>query len=112
MTTTDARKRHHERDMADAHATARARDAYRTRTQAIDPETGTFTPLTQEPDMTDQPEPYDFHDEAHRALLNDDLSKGWQAGLHALLAIHDTLTEIRDRMPEPPTYTIETRMCR
>ena len=131
--SSDARKRHHERDMADAHATARARDArveesfeeraerygldwdvvahlmseqptrraYRTRTQAIDPETGTFTPLTQEPDMTDQPEPYDFHDEAHRALLNDDLSKGWQAGLHALLAIHDTLTEIRDRLPEP-----------
>ena len=130
MTTTDARKRN--RDMADAHATARARDArveesfeeraerygldwdvvahlmseqptrraYRTRTQAIDPETGTFTPLTQEPDMTDQPEPYDFHDEAHRALLNDDLSKGWQAGLHALLAIHDTLAEIRDRLPE------------
>ena len=130
--SSDARKRHHERDMADAHATARARDArveesfeeraerygldwdvvahlmseqptrraYRTRTQAIDPETGTFTPLTQEPDMTDQPEPYDFHDEAHRALLNDDLSKGWQAGLHALLAIHDTLAEIRDRLPE------------
>lgn len=50
--------------------------------------------------MTDQPEPYDFHDEAHRALLNDNLSKGWQAGLHALLAIHDTLAEIRDRLPE------------
>lgn len=78
-------------DMADAHATARARDArveesfeeraerygldwdvvahlmseqptrraYRTRTQAIDPETGTFTPLTQEPDMTK----HDRHDE-------------------------------------------------
>ena len=89
MTTTDARKRN--RDMADAHATARARDArveesfeeraerygldwdvvahlmseqptrraYRTRTQAIDPETGTFTPLTQEPDMTK----HDRHDE-------------------------------------------------
>ena len=27
MTTSDARKRRHERDMADAHATARARDA-------------------------------------------------------------------------------------
>ena len=82
--SSDARKRRHERDMADAHATARARDArveesfeeraerygldwdvvahlmseqptrraYRTRTQAIDPETGEFTPLTQEPDMT------------------------------------------------------------
>lgn len=78
-------------DMADAHATARARDArveesfeeraerygldwdvvahlmseqptrraYRTRTQAIDPETGEFTPLTQEPDMTK----HDRHDE-------------------------------------------------
>lgn len=103
--SSDARKRHHERDMADAHATARARDArveesfeeraerygldwdvvahlmseqptrraYRTRTQAIDPETGTFTPLTQEPDMTK----HDRHDE--------------------LVAL---LTEIRDRLPE------------
>lgn len=88
---TDAAKRNAERDMADAHATARAGDArveesfeeraerygldwdvvahlmseqptrraYRTRTQAIDPETDTFTPLTQEPDMTK----HDRHDE-------------------------------------------------
>ena len=99
MTTTDARKRN--RDMADAHATARARDAYRTRTQAIDPETGTFTPLTQEPDMTD----HRAHAErALDAIDDSDDPRNLPAGLdgigRALLAIHGTLAEIRDRLPE------------
>ena len=132
MTTSDARKRLHERDMADAHATARARDAlgkhpghsllakprakaghpmtwfvfdeaqhFCTRTHAIHPETGEFTPLTQEPEMT-----------VHRAMAeraldaidDSDDPRNLPAGLdgigRALLAIHDTLTEIRDRLPE------------
>ena len=47
---------------------------YSTRTHTIDPETGHFTPIDQEPDMTAK----DRHDE--------------------LVAL---LTEIRDRLPEP-----------
>lgn len=90
MTTTDARKR----------LTESINRLERTRTHSIDPDTGQFTRLDQEADMTDQPEPYDFHDEAERALLNDNLAPGEQASLHALLAIHDALTEIRDRLPE------------
>lgn len=121
--SSDARKRHHERDMADAHATARARDArveesfeeraerygldwdvvahlmseqptrraYRTRTQAIDPETGTFTPLTQEPDMTK----HDRHDELV-ALLN----KISEESVTASNVLADVLDLLRDRLPE------------
>lgn len=95
--SSDARKRNAERDMPDAHETARARDAGcathftvhadgwitnnmtgerfqpRTRTHAINPDTGHFTPIQEDP-MTAK----DRHDE--------------------LVAL---LTEIRDRLPEP-----------
>lgn len=127
MTTTDARKRRHERDMADAHATARARDAGYTTHFAVgngwlaNNLTGEFTRLDQETDtMTD-------HRAAAESLLNGDLedhadaSTLTSAAAHALLAIHDTLrdiagnsaeqyamlTEIRDRLPERAEATLD-----
>lgn len=119
MTTTDARKRRHERDMADAHEAARERDAGHATHFAVgngwlaNNLTGEFTRLDQESDMTD-------HRAAAESLLNGDLedhadaSTLTSAAAHALLAIHDTLrdiagnsaeqyamlTEIRDRLPE------------
>ena len=136
--SSDARKRRHEREMADAHATARARDArveesfeeraerygldwdvvahlmseqptrraYRTRTQAIDPETGTFTPLTQEPPMTKHDRhdelvaPIDHRAEAERLLsqaedtavpMTTTIGLGTVANTHVLLAMLDLL---------------------
>lgn len=135
---TDAAKRNAERDMADAHATARARDArveesfeeraerygldwdvvahlmseqptrraYRTRTQAIDPETGTFTPLTQENPMTKTDRhdelvaPIDHRAEAERLLsqaedtavpMTTTIGLGTVANTHVLLAMLDLL---------------------
>lgn len=71
MTTTDARKRN--RDMRDAHETARARDAAwmlgaldgtggpRTRTHHIDTETGEFTLLDNQEDTMDAPNEVKIH---------------------------------------------------
>lgn len=90
--------------MADAHATARERDAYRTRTHAIDPTTGEFTRLDQESDtMTD---PIDHRAEAER-IRDDERRVVKPSGtrmdgaiVHALLAIHDTLRSSLDRISD------------
>lgn len=89
MTTSDARKRRHERDMADAHATARARDARLLTTHftvtangwVIDNQTGEFTPLTQETAMPEM----------------NDVTSPAQLRHNGIVAL---LTEIRDRLPE------------
>ena len=84
MTTTDARKRRHERDMADAHATARARDArdpdafHREWLRVMD---DIHPRLDQETDMPN-------NQRRHREQMG------------VLDQIHDLLTEIRDRLPE------------
>ena len=114
-------------DMADAHATARARDAlgkhpghsllakprakaghpmtwfvfdeaqhFCTRTHAIHPETGEFTPLTQEPDMTK----HDRHDEL-KALL----SKISEESVTTSNVLADLLDLLRERLPESPNHT-------
>lgn len=85
MTTSDARKRLDESiDRLE-----------RTRTHSINPQTGQFTRLDQESDtMTD-------HQLSADNLINEVwMDTGDLAQVHALLAIHATLTEIRDRLPE------------
>lgn len=113
-------------DMADAHETARARDAYRTRTHTINPDAGEFTPLdfhrewlhvmdTQHPHTpqeTDMPNNQRRHREQMGVLnqIHDTLKDiaGNTAEQYATLTEirdrHDELkallTEIRDRLPE------------
>ncbi len=121
MTTTDARKRN--RDMADAHETARARDerggeswndflarAYRwappssasitylTRTHSISPETGEFTPLDFHREWLHVMDTQHPHTPQETDMPNNQRRHREQMGV--LDQIHDTLTEIRDRLPE------------
>ena len=92
MTTSDARKR----------LTEAIDRLERTRTHSINPQTGQFTRLDQESDtMTD-------HQLSADNLINEVwMDTGDLAQVHALLAIHDTLAEIRDRLPERETDKAE-----
>lgn len=101
MTTTEARKRRHERDMADAHATARARDARPLMTHftvtangwVIDNQTGEFSRLNQESDMPE----------------TTDVTSPAQLRHNGIVAL---LTEIRDRLPEREGVKDEPETCR
>ena len=108
MTTTDARKRRHERDMADAHATARARDARPFTTHftvtangwVIDNQTGEFSRLNQEsdmPEMTDVTSPAQLRHDELKALL----SKISEESVSTSNVLADVLDLLRERLPEP-----------
>lgn len=110
-------------DMRDAHETARARDerggeswndflarAYRwappssasitylTRTHAINPETGEFTPLDFHREWLHVMDTQHPHTPQENDMPNNQRRHREQMGV--LDQIHDTLTEIRDRLPE------------
>lgn len=107
MTTTDARKRN--RDVADVHETARARDAAwmlaalnggspRTRTHSINPETGEFTPLDFHREWLHVMDTQHPHTPQENDMPNNQRRHREQMGV--LDQIKDLLTEILDRLPE------------